>query len=811
MSTRPQELSPDELWNPCDAALFDFKDTAALPGEVTIIGQERAVQAIDFGMSITSVGYNVYALGFSGTGRTTTIHTFLDRIAAGQPVPNDWIYVYNFSDPNRPNAVSMPPGTAVEFRSDMEELVTDLLREIPRAFESEDYAKQKEAIVRDMQEKRNTAFAHLEHKVNERGFTLLKTAMGLGIAPVLNGQVLTPEAYQQLDEGTREDFESRQQLLQGEMSETMREIRDLEKRTKRRLDDFDREIADFAVSHLIEDLRKKYGDMEEIPEYLSAAHSDIVDHVDGFKAEEEEPAKGLAAAVRSGEQEALLRRYSVNVIVDHSKLEGAPIIFETNPTYSNLLGRIEHRSEFGALVTDFTMIKPGSLHRANGGYLVVEVAGLASNPLSWDALKRSIKNRCVRTEVAGAQLQMISTVTLEPEPIPLEVKVLLIGDPLTYYLLYENDEDFRRLFKVQADFGATFDRTPEACGQYAQFIAARCAGEELLPFSPEAVASVIEYGSRLAEHKEKLSTRFGMITDLLREANYWAQRAGRARTTPEDVSKAIGQQIYRANRSEEQIQELLDEGTLRVDVIGEAVGQINGLSVLSVGNYSFGRPSRITVRTFTGRTGVVSLDREAKLSGRIYNKGVLTLTGYLGGKYALEAALSLTASISFEQLYTEVEGDSASSAELYALLSSLSGLPLQQGIAVTGAVDQQGHIQPIGGANEKIEGFFETCKRKGLTGAQGVILPQKNVVNLMLREEVRQAIAEGQFHIYPVDTIDQGIEILTGVAAGEQRDDGTYDPDSVHGRVTARLKELAENLRDDGAKDGERESEPSTE
>ena len=811
MSTRPQELSPDELWNPCDAALFDFKDTAALPGEVTIIGQERAVQAIDFGMSITSVGYNVYALGFSGTGRTTTIHTFLDRIAAGQPVPNDWIYVYNFSDPNRPNAVSMPPGTAVEFRSDMEELVTDLLREIPRAFESEDYAKQKEAIVRDMQEKRNTAFAHLEHKVNERGFTLLKTAMGLGIAPVLNGQVLTPEAYQQLDEGTREDFESRQQLLQGEMSETMREIRDLEKRTKRRLDDFDREIADFAVSHLIEDLRKKYGDMEEIPEYLSAAHSDIVDHVDGFKAEEEEPAKGLAAAVRSGEQEALLRRYSVNVIVDHSKLEGAPIIFETNPTYSNLLGRIEHRSEFGALVTDFTMIKPGSLHRANGGYLVVEVAGLASNPLSWDALKRSIKNRCVRTEVAGAQLQMISTVTLEPEPIPLEVKVLLIGDPLTYYLLYENDEDFRRLFKVQADFGATFDRTPEACGQYAQFIAARCAGEELLPFSPEAVASVIEYGSRLAEHKEKLSTRFGMITDLLREANYWAQRSGRARTTPEDVSKAIEQQIYRANRSEEQIQELLDEGTLRVDVMGEAVGQINGLSVLSVGNYSFGRPSRITVRTFTGRTGVVSLDREAKLSGRIYNKGVLTLTGYLGGKYALEAALSLTASISFEQLYTEVEGDSASSAELYALLSSLSGLPLQQGIAVTGAVDQQGHIQPIGGANEKIEGFFETCKRKGLTGAQGVILPQKNVVNLMLREEVRQAIAEGQFHIYPVDTIDQGIEILTGVAAGEQRDDGTYDPDSVHGRVTARLKELAENLRDDGAKDGERESEPSTE
>ncbi|MGD2039324.1 MAG: ATP-binding protein [Anaerolineae bacterium] len=810
MSNEPKRLAPDELWNPCDTAIFDFEDSTTLPGEMTIIGQERAVQAIDFGTSITSVGYNVYALGHSGTGRTTTIHTFLDRIAAGQPVPGDWIYVNNFADPNQPNAISMPTGTAVAFRRDMQELVRDLQREIPRAFESEDYEKQKESIVREMQEQRNAAFAQLEHKVNERGFTLLKTAMGLGIAPVLNGQVLTPEAYQQLDESTREDIESRQQVLQSEMSETMREIRDLEKSTKRRLDEFDREIADFAVSHLIEDLREKYSDMDEIPDYLSEVHDDVVDHVDGFKAEEKEPAKGLAAAVRSGEHETLLKRYTVNVIVDHSQQEGAPIIFETNPTYGNLVGRIEHRSEFGALVTDFTMIKPGSLHRANGGYLVVEIGGLASNPLSWEALKRSIKNRCIRTEVAGAQLQIVSTLTLEPEPIPLDVKVLLIGDPLTYYLLHEHDEDFRKLFKVQADFGATFDRTPEACGNYAQFIAARCADEDLLPFSREAVARVVEYGSRLAEHQQKLSTRFGRITDLLREASYWAQSAGREQTTPADVDEAIEQQIYRANRAEEQIQEQIDDGTLRVDVSGEAIGQINGLSVLSLGNYAFGRPSRITVRTFTGRTGVVSLDREAKLSGRIYNKGVLTLTGYLGGKYALEAPLSLTASISFEQLYTEIEGDSASSAELYALLSSLSGLPLKQGIAVTGAVDQQGNVQPIGGANEKIEGFYETCKRKGLTGEQGVILPQKNVVNLMLRQEVRKAVAEGRFHIYPVDTIDEGIEILTGVSAGEQQEDGSYDKDSVHGRVLAQLKELAENLQQKEDKDKVEESEERT-
>jgi lon-related putative ATP-dependent protease len=809
MSNRPHKLSTADIWNPCDLDVFDFDTTAALPPDVTIIGQERAVRAIDFGVSIASSGFNVYALGHAGTGRSTTIRALLEAVAADQPVPDDWIYVNDFLDPNRPRAISLPPGLAVQFHADMEELVTDLLREIPRAFESKDYEQQRELIVREMQDKRGAQFDQLEHKVNEQGFTLLKTAMGLGVAPVLNGQVLTPEAYQKLDPGTRKDIESRQRLLQTAMSEAMRGIHDLERHTKRRLEDFDREIADYAVTHFIEELKERYRDLDEVPEYLAQVHKDIVDSAVGFR-QEEQPTEGLSAAMVANRREALLKRYRVNVIIDNSNQRGAPVVLEANPTHSNLVGRIEHRSEFGALVTDFTMIKAGSLHRANGGYLVVEMSGLLDYRPAWDALKRSLKNQQVRIEGIGAQMQLVSTVTLEPEPVPLNLKVLLIGDPWSFYMLHGHDEDFRELFKVQADFGSDIERTPESCQSYAHFVAARCHQEQLLPFDTAAVGRVVEFGSRLAEHQGKLATRFGDIADLVREASFWASRQGRSQTTAADVQTAIDEREHRANRSEHRVQDLIEEGVLRVDVTGTAVGQVNGLSVLSLGNYSFGKPSRITVRTYTGRSGVVSLDREAKLSGSIYDKGLLTLTGYLGGKYALTAPLSLSATISFEQLHEEIDGDSASSTELYALLSSLSGLPLVQGIAATGAVDQQGNVQPVGGVNEKIEGFFEACSRRGLTGEQGVILPAQNVSNLMLKAQVRQAVEDGSFHIYPVRSIDKGLEILTGVSAGDLREDGTYPPDSVHGRVVSRLLEIAENLKPKGADDDEADDDSQT-
>jgi len=792
MSNPPTELPADALWNPCDLK-FDFQTTALLSDEVAILGQERAVRAIDFGIAIDSFGFNIYALGDTGTGRATTIHAFLNRVAAAEPVPDDWIYVNNFSDETRPNAIRLPPGTAQALRADMDELVADLLREIPRAFESESYEQQKEQIVHQLQQQSNQILAGLEQKANERGFTLMKTAMGLGIAPVLNGQVLTPEAYQQLDDDTRQRIEGQQEALQTDMVDSMRAVRDLEKNTKRRLQDYDREIADFAVRHLIEELRGKYGQIEEMPEYLSAVHADIVDHVAGFKGDEA-PAEALAATMEAGQKEALLKRYKVNVIVDHSQQTGAPVIFEPNPAYSNLVGRIEHRAQFGALVTDFTMIKPGALHRANGGYLIAEIRALLSNPLAWEALKQAIKNGYIRTEEAGTQLQVISTVTLEPETIPLAAKVVLIGDPETYYLLYEYDEDFRKLFKVQADFGTDFERTDETCLSYARFVASRCHEEGLLHFEPGAVCRIVEYGSRLAEHQHKLSTRFGEIADLVREASYWAKHASRDRTTAADVERALAERAFRASRSQERMQELIDDGTILVEVSGQAIGQVNGLSVMSLGDYRFGTPSRITVRTYAGRAGVVSLDREAKLSGRVYDKGVLTLTGYLGGKYALSQPLSLSASISFEQSYQGIEGDSASSTELYALLSSLSGLTLEQGLAVTGSVDQQGNIQPVGGVNEKIEGFFRTCRNRGLTGSQGVLLPARNVVDLMLNAEIRQAVSAGQFHVYPVNTLDEGLEILTRTPAGEIQADGTYPDGTVHGRVMARLKEIAANL-----------------
>ncbi|MCL7453071.1 MAG: AAA family ATPase, partial [Anaerolineae bacterium] len=590
-------------------------------------------------------------------------------------------------------------------------------------------------------------------------------------------------------------LEERQERLHGEMAETMRLIRGLDKTAKNHLQDFDRQIADFAVSHLIDDVRQQYGHIEEVDTYLTEVHADLVENVDGFR-EDEDGEGGLASAVRAGQRQDLLRRYQVNLLVDNGELQGAPVIFEPHPTYANLLGRIEHRSELGALVTDFTMIKAGALHRANGGFVVLEMDSLVTNSLAWDALKRTLKNRKIRIEEAGSQLQIVSTPTLEPEPIPFDAKVVLIGDPATYYLLQDYDQDFRKLFKVQADFGDVFARTPEAIESYARFVAARCQQEKLLPFDRTAVARVVDFGARLAEHQNKLSTHFGDIADVIREASYWAQRAGRQLVTAVDVDKAIEQRAYRANRIEEEGQDLIAEGVQRIQVEGEALGQVNGLTVLSLGDYSFGRPSRITVQTYTGKEGVISLDREAKLSGRLYDKGLLTLTGYLGGQYAFGSPLSLSASISFEQLYDEIEGDSASASELYALLSSLSELPIRQGIAVTGSVDQQGNVQPVGGVNEKIEGFFDTCQRQGLTGDQGVIMPACNVVNLMLRADVRQAIASGQFHIYPVDTVDEGIEILTGWPAGEPDEEGLYPEDTVHGRVQERLEEIAENLRE---------------
>jgi lon-related putative ATP-dependent protease len=795
MLNKVRELTLDELNFVCDPAQFEFETTDELPDLQKIIGQDRAVRAIDFGVEIPSYGFNIYAMGSAGTGKITTVQTFLERRASQEPVPDDWCYVNNFVDPKRPRAIQLPPGYGNQLRDDMAEFIQDLHRSIPNAFDSEDYQRRAEAIVREMERARNQRLKELDAEVSHQGFALAQTAMGLVVAPVVEGQVIGPDQYAQLPEETRNDLEARQQDLQHDLEYAMREVRGLEKKGKDQMRTLDREVANFVVGDCIDDINEKYADFDEVIEYLAEVRKDAVENIADFRQGEEKAQDSEASAPIPGQPRKPVdpfRRYMVNVIVDHSNSEGGPIVYPTNPTYRNLVGRIEQEVHFGMLTTDFTHIQAGCLHQSNGGYLVVNAQDLLGYPFAWDALKRTIKNQEIKIEMMDEALPVTATTALEPEPIPFKAKVILIGDISTYYMLHNLDEDFRKLFKVRADFRYTMDRTPEAMRSYAEFIASRVRADNLIPFDRTAVAKVIEFGARVAEDKEKLAARFVDVVEVIQEASHWASKNGHRVVTGADVDQAVEERRYRASHLEEQIQERILEGTVRIQTEGEAIGQVNGLSVLHMADYEFGTPSRISAQTYMGRGGVVAIDREANLTGNIHNKGVLILQGYLGGRYAREKALNLSASLTFEQNYDRIEGDSASSTELYALLSGLSGLPIRQDLAVTGSVDQQGRIQAIGGATAKIEGFFDVCKARGLTGTQGVLIPADNVRHLVLHPDVVEAVGEGKFHIYAVETIDQGIELLTGVPAGEADEEGNYPEGTVNYLVQQRLLEMAE-------------------
>jgi len=814
MVTKARELTPDELNFFCDPAQFRFETTDELPELQEIIGQDRAVRAIDFGVEIPSYGFNIYAMGSAGTGKTTTVNTFLERRAGQEPVPDDWCYVNNFSDPKRPRAIQLPPGYGNQLRNDMVEFIHDLQRSIPSAFDSEDYQYRAEAIVREMEEARNQRLKELDTAVNRQGFALVQTAMGLVVAPVVEGKVISPEQYAQLPDEVRSDFETRRQDLQHELESAMREVRGLEKKGKGQLRTLDRAVADFVVGDCIDDVNEKYADFDEVLEYLAEVRKDVVENIADFRQEgerEQESEANAPAPQPSRKPVDPFRRYMVNVVVDHSNSKGGPIIYSTNPTHRNLVGRIEQEVHFGMLTTDFTHIQAGNLHQANGGYLVVNAQDLLGYPFAWDALKRSIKNQEIKIEMMDEALPVTATTALEPEPIPFRAKVILIGDIDTYYMLYNLDEDFRKLFKVRADFRYTMDRTPEAMHSYAEFIASRVRADSLIPFDRTAVAKVIEFGARVAEDKEKLVARFVDVVEVIQEASHWASKNDHQVVTGADVDQAVEERRYRASHLEDQIQERILEGTIRIQTDGEAVGQVNALSVLSMADYEFGIPSRISAQTYMGRGGVVAIDREANLTGNIHNKGVLILQGFLGGRYAREKSLSLSASLTFEQNYDRIEGDSASSTELYALLSSLSELPIRQDLAVTGSVDQHGRVQAIGGATAKIEGFFDVCKRRGLTGTQGVLIPADNVRHLVLRPEVVEAVRAGSFHIYAVETIDQGIELLTGMPAGEADEEDNYPEGTVNYLVQQRLLEMAEEKGDEEDKtDDESSASPET-
>lgn len=788
------EVPAERLRRICDPSSLGFRTTEGLKPVEGIIGQARAIRALQFGLAIQEHGFNIYVAGLPGTGRTTAVKAFLEELARQKEVPTDWCYVHHFKDPYFPKAMKLPPGKGKVLQEDMRKLVEEARREIPRVFEKEDYTMRRERIGDGLRKKREALFTRLGERAQEKGFQIQSSQVGLLIIPVVDGNPMSDQDFMALPPERKEEILKRRSVVEEELKAATKELKAAEKETNEELQNLDREVALFAVGYLLNDLKERYEDLPQVLNYLKEVQEDILENIGQFRGGGEGSSEMLLPMARL--RELAFRKYQVNVVVDNSGMTGAPVVMEFNPTNNNLFGRIEKESEFGALVTDFTMIRAGSLHRANGGYLVVQVEELLRNIFSWDGLKRSIRNREIAIEEAGERLGFIATKSLSPEPIPLETKVILIGNPALYHLLFAYDEDFNELFKVKADFDTRMDWTEENIKTYAASLWSLCCRERLRHMDAGAVAKVIEHSSRLAEDQEKLSTRFIEISDIMREANHYASSAGSSLVTRGEVEKAIEERIYRSNLIQERINDLIAKGVLCIDTEGEVVGQVNGLAVISLGDFAFGRPNRITVSVGLGREGIIDIERESKLGGRIHTKGVMILGGFLADRYAQDKPLALSARLVFEQSYEEVEGDSASSTELYALLSALSGLPIRQGIAVTGSVNQKGQVQAIGGVNQKVEGFFQICQAKGLTGAQGVIIPESNLSNLMLKEEVVQAAREGKFHIWPVKTIDEGIEILTGQQAGQKRADLTFEPDTVNDRVNRRLQELARQLRD---------------
>jgi lon-related putative ATP-dependent protease len=785
----------DELCYRCDPSELSFNTTDEIQPLKETIGQERALRALDFGLGMDSHGFNIYILGESGTGKMTTIKAILEEKAKDETVPDDWCYVYNFKNPDVPNALSLPSGIGAAFHKDMDELINALRQEIPKVFESKEYEKQRTKILEEFQKKQKEIFSEIEREAKEKDFSLRKTVSGLALVPVKKtGEALSEEEYESLEPKVRKKIEEMGRSLQEKLDDTLRIVRGEEKKVKEKITQLEQQATLSSIGHRIEELKHRYGQNPEVLNYLEDVKEDILEHLEDFKVQEEQPS--TLPFLKPLKAEPSFVRYSVNVLVNNRDTKGAPVVIESNPTYYNLFGRVEHKLQYGMAVTDFSMIKAGSLHRANGGYLVTDALDLLKNIFVYDALKRTIKDKKIRIEDVWEQYRLISTVTLRPEAIPFNVKIVLVGSPILYYLLYNLDEEYRELFKVKADFENLMDRNKENLLKYAGFIRTKCIEKGLKPFDRAAAAKVAEYGSRLAEHQKKLSAKFSEVADLLREADYWAKRDNSSIIKVEHVERAIEEKIYRVNKVEKKIQEAIKEGTILVDTEGAVVGQVNGLSVLGLGDYSFGIPSRITAKTYAGKAGIVNIERETKLSGRIHEKAILILGAYLGEKYAQKRPLSLSASLTFEQLYGEVEGDSATCAEVYALLSSIAEVPLKQSIAITGSMNQHGEVQPIGGVNEKIEGFFEVCKLYNLNGEHGVIIPRRNIKNLMLKKEVIEAVRNGKFNIYAIDNIEDGIEILTGMPAGELKPEKDYPEGTLNFLVSKRLQELSEAVKE---------------
>jgi lon-related putative ATP-dependent protease len=790
-----RELTHKDCRKVCRYELhFKCKSTEELYPLTEVIGQDRAARALRFGLRIQDKGFNIFVSGLPGTGRRTASVNFIRELAKERPVPSDWCYVNNFQDSSQPKAMSVPAGLGIELKREMEKFVTSIGSGLREAFESNEYAQKRSTTLRAIQQEKSKFVESMTKIAAKAGFQILPSPIGLVLSPMVNGKSLSDEQVSQLSLKAQKDIEKKRQDLQMEMQKFLVQLREIDRKAEVIVQKLDREVATFVLQPRLQGLRERFKDNEEVKDFINHVEEDILDNVPQFLRAEMPPQAGPMGIPTP--QDGPKRNYSVNLIVDNSKLGGAPVEIEMNPSYYRLFGTAEKEAKFGALFTDYTMIHAGAAHRANGGFLMLPVEGLFSDPLTWQALKQTLANEKLEIEEPAARMGYMVTKSLRPEPIPFNTKVILLGDPKTYDLLYSLDKDFRELFKVKAEFDTTMDRNIGNAERYAAFVCTLCMKEKLLHVNPAGLAAIIEYSSRIVEDQNKLATLFAEVANVIREANFYAKEERAKTITVAHVNKALEEKVYRSNMIQKKIQEAIAKKLILIQTQGKITGQVNGLSVMEAGDYAFGIPSRITASVGVGKEGILNIEREIEMSGPSHSKGVLILSGYLNNTYARERPLSLAAKLTFEQLYSGVDGDSASSTELYALLSALSEKPIDQSIAVTGSVNQKGEVQAIGGVNYKIEGFFEVCKLFGLNGKQGVMIPRSNEQSLMLKEEVLEAIKKGKFHVWSVATIDEGIEHLTGVKAGARKKDGFFESGSINDLVQRRLDDMADRVKE---------------
>lgn len=785
------ELDYTQLKSGCFPEQFSFQTTAEVEPLEGIIGQERAVKAFDFGLAVKMKGYNIYMAGPSGAGKTTYARNSTEKLAATEEVPCDWCYVYNFQNPRSPLALRFEAGAGKRFKEDMAELVELFKSELQKAFRTDEYDTKKNALVRKFDEKRDALMEQMSTVAKEYDFQVKTTNAGIFFMPVVDGKMVDEEEYDDLSEEAKDTIEKNSQSLQEKAGSIMRELRELDKESKKEQEKLDYNVGMNAIGYHVTEVQKNYEAYERVTAYIDAVREDVLENIGQFIEDEEEGEEGLASLLPMlGKKPAedVTLKYKVNLIVDHSETKGAPVVVTFNPTYTNLVGELEYDSEFGNLTTDFMKIKSGLFHKANGGYLIVQAQDILSTPQAWEALRRVMKTKEISMDSMRDQLLTVAAPTLKPEPIPAKIKVIMVGSSYYYDLLNDYDEEFDKFFKIRADFDYEMPRNDENIRKIAQFIKRFVEREKTMEFDVGAVCAIVEYSSRSAERQDKLSTRFNHLAEILCEAVTWAKLEGAELVTAEHIKKTIFEKEQRMKLYEEKLDEMLEENVIMIDTEGAEIGQINGLAVLDMGSYAFGNPSRITATTYVGKSGIVNIEKEARMSGQTHDKGVQIITGFLGQTYAQNFPLSLSCRVCFEQNYNGIDGDSASSTELYCILSSLSELPIRQDLAVTGSVNQKGEIQAIGGVTHKIEGFFDLCKKRGLTGTQGVIIPVSNVKDLVLKEEVVEAVKEGVFHIYPIEHIDEGIELLMGTPAGKKNKTGNFPANSVHGKVMKKLR-----------------------